>query len=401
MAGKKGNSLLETRRRNRVLIKNLIFRTENATRTYIASKLGLTLPTITTSVNEMMAEGILEEIPFANNDLVSVMGRKPTAIAFTSNAAYAIGVELGPYATRVVLMNMKGEIIKKSQDDSCEEYEEMLDRVEKQVKEFMKETKGKSFLGVGVGLPGFIEWENGIIRSNPRKRKKWNGKHLSKDLEKRLGVPVLIDNNVRLRAVGYEMRSRGFRPDTFAYLYISKGVACPLMVKDDILSGCTSGAGELGQTIISVAAENGIERKIVDDVASERAIFEKCQALMLEGKGQALKKSLEKSGILTMKQILEVQESGDSEINEIISEVVEYLGIALANVVNLINPGFVVVDGQIMQNEKNRLQLVASAKQSFYGLNEEEVQIIFQPLDEYFGAKGAAYFMIRKLFLEV
>lgn len=53
---KKGNSLLETRRRNRVLIKNMIFRMENARRTAIAEELGLTLPTITTSVNEMLTE---------------------------------------------------------------------------------------------------------------------------------------------------------------------------------------------------------------------------------------------------------------------------------------------------------------------------------------------------------
>ena len=65
MTGKKGNSLLETRRRNRVLIKNMIFRMENARRTAIAEELGLTLPTITTSVNEMLSEGILEEIPLS------------------------------------------------------------------------------------------------------------------------------------------------------------------------------------------------------------------------------------------------------------------------------------------------------------------------------------------------
>ena len=71
MASKKGNSLLETRRRNRVLIKNMIFRMENARRTAIAEELGLTLPTITTSVNEMLTEGILEEIPITEGQLVN------------------------------------------------------------------------------------------------------------------------------------------------------------------------------------------------------------------------------------------------------------------------------------------------------------------------------------------
>ena len=89
MAGKKGNSLLETRRRNRVLIKNMIFRMENARRTAIAEELGLTLPTITTSVNEMLSEGILEEIPIADGKLVNNMGRRPNAIAFRADSLQA------------------------------------------------------------------------------------------------------------------------------------------------------------------------------------------------------------------------------------------------------------------------------------------------------------------------
>ena len=130
MAGKKGNSLLETRRRNRVLIKNMIFRMENATRTAIAEELGLTLPTITTSVNEMLAEGILEEIPIAEGQLMNSMGRRPNAIAFRADAAYVIGVELGPYATRAVLMDLKGEVLESSEHErAAENYEGMLEKV--------------------------------------------------------------------------------------------------------------------------------------------------------------------------------------------------------------------------------------------------------------------------------
>lgn len=57
--------------------KNMIFRMENARRTAIAEELGLTLPTITTSVNEMLTEGILEEIPITEGQLVNNMGRRP------------------------------------------------------------------------------------------------------------------------------------------------------------------------------------------------------------------------------------------------------------------------------------------------------------------------------------
>ena len=154
MASKKGNSLLETRRRNRVLIKNMIFRMENARRTAIAEELGLTLPTITTSVNEMLTEGILEEIPITEGQLVNNMGRRPNAIAFRAEAAYAIGVELGPYATRAVLMNLRGEVIESTEyERAAENYQGMLGKVANIIQELMDKAGDKRLLGVGVGLP--------------------------------------------------------------------------------------------------------------------------------------------------------------------------------------------------------------------------------------------------------
>lgn len=201
MASKKGNSLLETRRRNRVLIKNMIFRMENARRTAIAEELGLTLPTITTSVNEMLTEGILEEIPITEGQLVNNMGRRPNAIAFRAEAAYAIGVELGPYATRAVLMNLRGEVIESTEyERAAENYQGMLGKVANIIQELMDKAGDKRLLGVGVGLPGFIDREKGIIRSNPRGD--WIGKNLAADLEEKVHLPILVDNNVRLRCSG-------------------------------------------------------------------------------------------------------------------------------------------------------------------------------------------------------
>lgn len=150
---------------------------ENARRTAIAEELGLTLPTITTSVNEMLTEGILEEIPITEGQLVNNMGRRPNAIAFRAEAAYAIGVELGPYATRAVLMNLRGEVIESTEyERAAENYQGMLGKVANIIQELMDKAGDKRLLGVGVGLPGFIDREKGIIRSNPRGD--WIGKIL-------------------------------------------------------------------------------------------------------------------------------------------------------------------------------------------------------------------------------
>lgn len=401
MGQKKGSSLLETKRRNRVCIKDTIFRMEPITRTDIAKQLGLTLPTITTSINEMIEEKILEELPIPEEKLSNGAGRKPVAIGFTSKAALAIGVELGPYATRAVLMNIKGDVLYSSEEPSgAEKYNVMVDNLAVQIKECMAQADESRLVGVGVGLPGFIECDNGIIRSH--REKDWVGRHFAKDLEEKIQVPVIIGNNVHLRAVGYGMEQRGNDQDSFAYLYISKGIACPFMVKESVVSGYTSGAGEIGHTILYVDSRTRASQRCLDDLAGERMILEKCKDIMKKGGAQILKEILEKAGNpeLEIKQILEAQKCGDADVVEILDENIEYLGVALANVVNLLNPRFVVVDGYIMTVKENRERLKQYAKEKFFGINEEEVNIVFRSFEHFNGAKGAAYFMIRKKFLE-
>ena len=139
----------------------------------------------------------------------------------------------------------------------------------------------------------------------------------------------------------------------------------------------------------------------MDDLGIEGAIFRNCQEAMLGGRLPELRERVQKDRILRMDQILEVQELGNPEVNSIIEQAIGYLGIALANVVNLINPGYVVADSCLIQSEKNRKQLLESAKSNFFGLNEEEVQIEFAPFEKFRGAKGAAYFLIREKFLNI
>lgn len=399
MGRKKGSSLLETKRRNRVYIKDTIFKMEPITRMDIAEELGLTLPTITTSVNEMMVEGIVEEIPLPAELLSNTAGRRPVGIGLVANAKQVIGVELGPYATRIVLMNLRGKILESIEaEPGTGNYQEMTGKLARYIEEIKKKANEDKLLGIGIGLPGFIEGGRGVIRSH--REKDWIGRYLAKDMEKLTKLPVLIDNNVRLRAIGYEMELRRKRPDSFAYFYISKGIACPLMAKDSVLSGYTSGAGEVGHTIICVSSSGRLEQKCVDELAGEAAIFEACREKMEAGGASVLRKLVEEAGYLGMKQVIQAQEDGDEEVCKLVRERIEYLGIALANVVNLVSPDFVVVDGYLLKNEENRRCLMEASRNRFFGINEEEVKIIFRPFEHYNGAKGAGYQVIRKMFLQ-
>lgn len=399
-----GNSLLETRRRNGILIKNKIFRTEHAMRGEIAKELGLTLPTITNSINEMIKEGVVEPEPLPEECLSGGYGRKPQMVRFRREAGYSIGIELGAYHTRAVLVNLRGEVVEeRTRRKAALQYGEMLAQVTELVDELcgcvpsLQKEEGK-LIGIGIGVPGFVDTEGGTIRQNFRVD--WNGRPLGADLRERYPVPILIDNNTRFRAMGYEMQLRGTRPKMFAYLFISRGLACPIMYNDLVLSGAGAGAGELGQTILLYAGVNGEKRTVTaDQIASESALFEKCREEMEKGRLLQLKKSCRDATELSIGQILDLQQAGDSEINALVEECIFGQALVMANVVNLLNPNTVVVDARMMSFPANREKLIRYARAHFYGMNAEDVEISFHEYHSYDGALGAALGTIQKNFL--
>ena len=399
-----GNSLLETRRRNGILIKNKIFRTEHAMRGEIAKGLGLTLPTITNSINEMIKEGVVEPEPLPEECLSGGYGRKPQMVRFRREAGYSIGIELGAYHTRAVLVNLRGEVVEeRTRRKAALQYGEMLAQVTELVDELcgcvpsLQKEEGK-LIGIGIGVPGFVDTEGGTIRQNFRDD--WNGRPLGADLRERYPVPILIDNNTRFRAMGYEMQLRGTRPKMFAYLFISRGLACPIMYNDLVLSGAGAGAGELGQTILLYAGVNGEKRTVTaDQIASESALFEKCREEMEKGRLLQLKKSCRDATELSIGQILDLQQAGDPEIDVLVEECIFGQALVMANVVNLVNPNTVVVDARMMSFPANREKLIRYARAHFYGMNAEDVEIRFHEYHSYDGALGAALGTIQKNFL--
>ncbi|NLI19957.1 MAG: ROK family transcriptional regulator [Clostridiales bacterium] len=401
---KKGVSLPEARRQNRVQIKELIYKKGPITRTEVARRLGLTLPTITTSAQEMLAEGSLLERENDGKDEPNPRGgRKPLYLDVNPSAGYVIGLELGPYRTTLCLTDLRGNTIhKRLFAPVSRDYDEMVATVTRQVSDLLQkeDVPQDKFLGVGVSLPGFIESEKGVIRSSMRTG--WNGKALGPDLQKSLGCPVLLENNVRVRAIGVEMFSSVPRPDTFAYYFVSKGIACSLMIQNDIFSGKTAGAGEVGHMVVQPygpVCETCHNRGCLEALAGENAILRQCASVMENVSAETLKSLSDDEEDAKLEYLLKLQRENNPLVSAVMDNVVFHLGLALANIINFISPRLVLVEGHLMRNEQNRERLLKVTHQNLFGLNETEVDIEFMPFDQFSGANGSAALVVKKKFI--
>lgn len=397
---KQDSGLLEMKRYNRRRIKGLIYRRAPITRAEVAGRLGLTLPTVTTSVADMLAEGILQELPVDNWQAGPQGGRKPLALDFDPNAACALGMELHPGGITALAVDLRGRLLARADAPQAPgEYAAMLDIAAVCLQNLLSQLPGRRVLGAGVGLPGFIETAQGSIRSSYHAD--WKGRQLAADLSRRVGLEVIIDNNARMRITSEEMFVRPARPDAFAYFFISRGIACPVLAGGDVWSGCTAGAGEIGHTIVQpggpVCPRCG-HHGCLDAVASENAILRQCAEAMEQGRAPVLA-SLAGQGPLEMAQVLRAQQMGDGDVEQILNRAIHYLGIALANTANLLSPPLVLVDGFLMQVAANRELLRSTVNRYLYGLNSDEVRLEFLPFDPDRGARGAAGRIVKQLWL--
>ncbi len=395
-------SLKEIKRLNRLHIKQAVYRNAPITRAEIAKRLGLTLPTVTTNVADMLESGLLYEAPPQEWSAGPQGGRMPLVLDFRPEAACALGAELGPYGTTAVAVDARGNILLQNEmPPASDDYDTMLADVTEQLAALREKLGGRTPVGIGVGLPGFIETRRGLIRSSYRAR--WNGHALAADITERLGLSSVIDNNVRMRVSAEEMFSRAWRPELYAYFFISRGIACPVMMKTGVWTGYTAGAGEIGHTIVQpegpVCPRCG-HHGCLDSLASENAILRMCEDACRQGKAPILSRLCE-GGPPDMSAVLTAQRQGDPAVTAILRQAIHYLGISLANTANLLSPGLVLVDGYLMRSAENQELLRQETSHYLYGLNSEEVRVEFLPFDSFRGAKGAAAQALKNFWLEL
>jgi len=405
MVGIRGNNLPRVKKQNMQSIKEVIYKFGPIPRSEIAKLLSLTLPTITKNVNTLIEEGLVKECDIEiSSENIKALGRKPKSVDFISDARFVVGVELGPYHTTMCVVDLRGKVVRDMKlPVACKDYKEMMGNLAQNIKDLIAESKiaHEKILGVGVGLPGFVEKNRGILRSSSRTD--WNNRYFASDLSKLIGLPVRIENNARVRAIGEEMFSEQKRPDTFAYYLISHGIACPLMIKRNMFTGETAGAGEVGHVVVQVngpKCDTCGNHGCLEAVASEQAIRKRCKLALKAGADTILREICKDFDNPSMREILKAEEYGDKIVSEIMQDAIVYLGIGLANVINFISPRLVIVDGYIMSLEQNRKMFLEVVRKNLFGLNDKEVDIEFIEYDEFSGAKGAAALAVKEFLIE-
>lgn len=257
-----------------------------------------------------------------------------------------------------------------------------------------------SILALGVGAPGPLDPVTGRIIFAPNLQ--WRNVNLKEILQNALGLPVFLENDANLAALGEHLYGAGRGHDHMVFITVSTGVGGGLVLNGEIYSGAFGGAGEIGHMVVAPGGPvcSCGNRGCLEAVASGRAIKQRAVELISAGNGN---KILHLAGgspdEADAPAVTRAAQEGDPEAKEILETAGRYLGLAIANICTLLNPSLFVIGGGVARGAGMFLLDPAEKEAHLRVLPafRESLKIVPAALLGRAGVLGAAAYARRKL----
>ena len=218
--------------------------------------------------------------------------------------------------------------------------------------------------GLGVASPGWVDTERGVVPAAPQLIG-WRDVPLVEILQERLGVTVRLENDANAAALGENAFGAGRGTRHMLYITVSTGVGAGIIADGRLYRGAKGSAGEIGHTIIDPSGPpcGCGSRGCLESLSSGTAIARRAAEAADRGGSAILAAIREREGRLGARQVADAARQGDAASAAIYEEAGRFLGIALANAVNLLSPEAIILGGGVMQ-----------AKELFLPRAEEEMR---------------------------
>ncbi|MFC1878703.1 ROK family protein [Chloroflexota bacterium] len=351
----------------------------HVSRVELAEQLSLSSTTITNLISELLDQGIILEEQVEAPEKPRSVGRPRRMLRLVPSARYAIGVHIGVGLFRVAITNLFAEIIcsEMTTFDLTMPPEDVIKDIVRVIEATIDKSniERERVIGVGVGASGLVNYEIGVNVLAPRLG--WENVPIQRIMENHLDLPVCVDNNVRAMALAEAFFGDGRGVGVLAFVYGRIGVGSGIVVNGQVFRGSGAGAGEIGHTAIipqggeiCTCGNTGC----LETLLSEPVWVRHAQNLAASHPDSILAEYLKlEDGRSPIELIFSAASDGDELTQQFINDRSCYLGIALANLVNVLNPELIILGGMFAQGSDLILP-IAEAKMrqtGFAGLGEK------------------------------
>jgi predicted NBD/HSP70 family sugar kinase len=327
-------------------IVNMVRTGEAQTRPEIGRVTGLGRGVVTQRVDHAIELGYLEDGEFGP----SSGGRAPRTLRFRGERGTIIVCALGALHIHVGVAALDGDVLDQSHRawDIARGPGETLDEAMSMIDEILARGSGAPVWGIGVGVPGPVDFETGRPVAPPI-MPGWNGFDIRRRFVQRYDAPVWVDNDVNLLAFGERATRRDQNPDLI-YCKVGSGIGAGLLSHGRIHRGANGAAGDIGHVRVRDAdapcrcGKTGC----LEAVAGGWALVRDVEAALAAGDVTGvLGKHIATSGGVTPEVIARSAEEGDAFAIGLIQRSARDVGESIAGLVNMFNPSVIVVGGAV------------------------------------------------------
>jgi glucokinase len=252
----------------------------------------------------------------------------------------------------------------------------------------------KQIAAIGIGAPGAVDGDSGTVIFAPN-LEGWKDVPLKKDLEKHLGVPVVVENDANIAVLGVHGVELKGKPKSVVGIFVGTGIGGGMILNGELYGGFNHTAGEIGHMVIDVNGPKcGCGNKgCFEALASRTAIFQRIKSGVKNGEKTLLTEMLgDDLEDLRSGDLRKAIRRGDKFVSKVIDDTAEYIGIGVASLINILGPEVVVLGGGVMEALADEMMsiITKTAKDHAMPGTMKGVDIVASKLGDNAGITGAA-----------
>ena len=382
------------------ILLNTVKENQPLSRTRIKEITNIRPGTITALVKDLKKENFLLE----SGKEKSFRGRRQSLLKLNGEKYFALGLEFDADRVIALVVNLNGIVIASPKSVAISDVgenkgkEAIIEKIISVASALCQEIPPEKLLGIGIADPGIINSKEGVSLFSSL-IPGWENVPLGKILKERLRIPVKLIPAPKAKVLAEFNSGAGKGIKNLLFIEFGSGIACGIISDGKLLQGANEMAGELGHTHISPdGAICGCgSYGCLEAVASMPAIIKKVKKSIKAGSESLIKYS--ENGEINASRIFEAASKGDKLCLNILDESAHYLGLGVANAINLFNPEMVIFDRRIaLCGEFFVEEIKRMIQRQALRFATENLRFAVSSLGEKAGSLGAANLILDEFF---
>jgi glucokinase len=309
-----------------------------------------------------------------------------------------VGVDLGGTTTKMAFLTEEGTIVHKWEitTDTQEAGKSILPNIAQSIEEqaqacnIVKEQLGS----IGIGVPGPVDFENGIVEHCINIG--WGETHVRAYLEERMGVSVFVDNDANIASLGELWKGAGAGTKDLVCMTLGTGIGGGVIIDGKIVHGAKGAGGEIGHLTVIRKGGYGCncgKTGCLETIASATGIARTAVAYIEKDARESVLKSIyNETKKLTAKDVFDAYKKGDAIATDVVDDIADHLGAAVANIGNMLNPEKIVIGGGVSAAGDALLQPVTRYFEEYaFSTVRTSTKLALATLGNDAGVVGGAY----------